>query len=159
MLKLALATLNDDKFLISDYELKSPRPSYTYYTLKYFNKFYKPFELFFLVGSDIFATIGSWYKGEHLPTLSNFVVVNRPYYSFSRMFNEMPTSLLKLLIRFDDFTYTTATKIILTKVKETPISSTNIRNSIKEGRWPDFLDRNVYDYIIKIIFMWRINGK
>jgi len=57
------------------------------------------------------------------------------------MFNEMPTSLLKLLIRFDDFTYTTATKIILTKVKETPISSTNIRNSIKEGRWPDFLDR------------------
>lgn len=149
MIKLAISDLDKDIFLISDYELNNNETSYTYNTLKHFNNFYHPQELFFLVGSDIFATIETWHKWDKLFELSNFIIVNRPNHPFSKMIKEIPELLREKIIDSNDFIFGMTNKIILTKIKEVPISSTQIRESIKTGFYKDFLDEKVYKYIIE----------
>ncbi|MEF3254864.1 MAG: nicotinate-nicotinamide nucleotide adenylyltransferase, partial [Deferribacterales bacterium] len=141
--------LDKDIFLISDYELNNNETSYTYNTLKHFNNFYHPQELFFLVGSDIFATIETWHKWDKLFELSNFIIVNRPNHPFSKMIKEIPELLREKIVDSKDFIFGMTNKIILTKIKEVPISSTQIRESIKTGFYKDFLDEKVYKYIIE----------
>lgn len=149
MIELAISDLPADKFFISDVEINSQRVSYTYNTLSNYNQFYSPKELFFLVGSDIFSTIKTWYKWEELLTLSNFILINRPGCPFDEMLQKIPAKLLQYIILYEDFEFGMSPKIILTKVNEIPISSTQIRRSIKNGKCSNFLDEKVYNYIIK----------
>jgi len=149
MLKLAMEFLDKRVFEISDVEIRSRGKSYTYITLKEFNKTYKNNELFFIVGTDIFATIQSWNRWEDLFDLANFIVVNRPNYPFSTMLEKISSKLLPLIIRFEDFKFGMEKKIILTTIKEVPISSTDIRELIAMNRHIEFLPEKVSDYINK----------
>ncbi len=147
MLKLAMEGLDRNVFDISDIEIRSQKKSYTHNTLLEFNKYYKNNELFFLVGSDIFATIKTWNKWEDLFNLANFVVVNRPNYAMEKMLQDIPVKLLPLVIRFEDFVFGMEKKIILTNIKEVPVSSTDIRELVAQNKHIDYLPEKVYDYI------------
>ncbi|MCX8085167.1 MAG: nicotinate-nucleotide adenylyltransferase [Calditerrivibrio sp.] len=149
MLQLATEDLDQNIFDISDIEVKRDKKSYTYLTLLDFNKIYKPNELFFVVGTDIFSTIETWQNWQELFKLSNFVVVNRPEHPIESMLLKIPPKLLKYVINIEDFQFGMSEKIILTKIKEIPISSTDIREMIKDNKMLDYLPDKVYNYIIE----------
>lgn len=76
MVKIAIA--NNPKFAISDIEYKSEGKSYSLITVK---KIIEEFDikgkLNFLIGTDAFEKIDSWYRAEELKELVHFIVFPR----------------------------------------------------------------------------------
>jgi nicotinate-nucleotide adenylyltransferase len=66
-----------DGISISDYELRSPNPSYSILTVQHYKKFYHDDEIFWILGSDSFLTLPFWYKFEELAKICKFIVVQR----------------------------------------------------------------------------------
>ncbi|KAA0259453.1 nicotinate (nicotinamide) nucleotide adenylyltransferase [Deferribacter autotrophicus] len=149
MVKLALDFCLRGNFEVSDYELKQEGISFTYKTLKYFRKLYPDDILFFLTGSDIFATIETWQNWRELFKLSNFIVANRREMPFEKMMNIIPEELKSLVINFSDYVDQKEGAIILYKIDEIPISSTEIREKFKDKTIFSCLPNVVVDYIRK----------
>ena len=63
MLKLMVS--NDERFLVSDYELKD-KEIYTYETLDYFKDIYVNDEIYFICGADNLSYIDLYYNSERL---------------------------------------------------------------------------------------------
>lgn len=134
-------------FEVSDYEIKQKGVSYTYKTLKYFRKKYKNDQLFFIAGSDIFATIETWNNWRELFKLANFIVVNRKDMPFSKMFLEIPNELRRLIRHIDTFECVKAGRIVLHAMTEINISSTEIRENLQKKNFEFFLPEEVSNYI------------
>ena len=76
MVKLAIA--NEPKFEISDIEYKNEGKSYSLITVKEIIKQYNiKGKLNFLIGTDAFTKIESWYKVKELKQLVHFIVFPR----------------------------------------------------------------------------------
>jgi len=64
---LSLAIADNDKFELSDYEIKKTKPSFTLDTVKYFkNKLNRQYDLYWLIGADAIKDFPLWYKVEEL---------------------------------------------------------------------------------------------
>ncbi|MEC9492415.1 nicotinate-nucleotide adenylyltransferase [Flexistipes sp.] len=148
MVKSAVSSL-DSHFQVSDYEINQKGVSYTYRTLMYFRKKFPDDQLFFIAGSDIFATINTWNNWRELFDLANFIVVNRKEMPFSKMFMEIPEELLKIIRHKDTFEGCKAGRIVLHTMREIDISSTEIRKNLKEKNFEFFLPKEVSEYIEK----------
>lgn len=136
MAKLALQ--HDSMFEISDYESKTSKPSYTFYTLSYFKENYPNDEFFYIMGADSFNNIESWYKWNELLGLSNFIIIDRKDY---------PLAISKTTqIELDKSPYT----VYHLPLKTIPISSTLIRQQLKDRKlMPNTLEDEVYSYILE----------
>lgn len=136
MVKLALQ--HDSMFEISDYESKTSKPSYTFYTLSYFKENYPNDEFFYIMGADSFNNIESWYKWNELLGLSNFIIIDRKDY---------PLAISKTTqIELDKSPYT----VYHLPLKTIPISSTLIRQQLKDRKlMPNTLEDEVYSYILE----------
>jgi nicotinate-nucleotide adenylyltransferase len=76
MVKLAIS--DNKNFSISDIEYKRSGKSYTYLTVCELYKQYKPSErIKFLIGTDAFRKIESWYEADKLKDLLEFYVFKR----------------------------------------------------------------------------------
>ncbi|AEI15040.1 nicotinate-nucleotide adenylyltransferase [Flexistipes sinusarabici DSM 4947] len=148
MVKSAVSSL-DSHFQVSDYEINQKGVSYTYKTLLYFRNRFPEDQLFFIAGSDIFATIKTWNNWRELFDLANFIVVNRKEMPFSKMFMEIPDELLKIIRHKDTFEGCKAGRIVLHTMSEIDISSTEIRKNLKEKNFEFFLPKEVSEYIEK----------
>jgi nicotinate-nucleotide adenylyltransferase len=83
----ALAANSRDRLLVSDVELRRDGQSYTALTLDALHaEGYLPSQLFFIIGSDAFAEIETWYDYPRVLSLSNFAVVPRS----SALFSDTP---------------------------------------------------------------------
>ena len=72
------AIKNNPKFEISDIEYKSENKSYSLITVqKIIEQYGIQGRLNFIIGTDAFAKINSWYKAEELKKLVHFIVFNR----------------------------------------------------------------------------------
>ncbi|MGA1845675.1 nicotinate-nucleotide adenylyltransferase [Deferribacter abyssi] len=149
MVKLALDNCLTGNFEVSDFELKQEGVSFTYKTLKHFKKMYPEDTLFFLTGSDIFATIDTWQNWKELFKFSNFIVANRKEMPFDKMMSKIPKELKSLVIDLSDYVDQKEGVIILYKINEIPISSTVIRKKFKDKTIFDCLPKVVRDYIQK----------
>lgn len=139
MVKIALKSINNDKFLVSDIENKMKEKSYTYNSLIELKKHYKDSNFYFLTGSDIFSTITEWYNWEKLLDITNFIIGYRPGVSFESMMNNLPEKVQnKIKMKDNVFLFNFEDKI--------DISSSEIRSNVL--LYKDFLDKNVYEYII-----------
>lgn len=148
MVKLAVRNLKGNYF-VSDYEIKKKGVSYTYLTLKHYRKNYPNDQIFFITGSDIFATIQTWNNWERLFDLANFIVINRKELSFIELISILPKKLLKILRNLETFENTLYGRIVLFKAKEVDISSTKIRDMFKTGEMSSYLPGSVVEYIKK----------
>jgi len=75
----ALAATTARGLEVSDLELRRDGPSYTSTTLERLHADgHTPADLFFILGADAFAEIGTWHDYPRLFDLSNFAVVSRP---------------------------------------------------------------------------------
>lgn len=135
MVKMAIR--EEKRFDISDYEIRKSNLSYTYETLKYFNSVEPNTVWYFLTGADCLMDIDSWKNSGDIFRLCKFVVFNRPGYSMENIQEQK----IKVEKRY-------STEILFLDVPLLDISSTNIRNSVIEGKNISYLlPESVYNTI------------
>ena len=119
-------------------EVSSNKNISTLDTLNVLRNKYKDAELYFLLGADNLMTINNWKSPEELLTNFKIIAVNRNGKDIKRILRED-----KFLNRYKE-------NIIPMDIdKEIPISSTMIRNSVKNNdyRLKDYVDEEIIDYI------------
>lgn len=132
MLKIMIK--NDERLEVSDFELQT-RNIYTYETLKYFKGIYLDDEIYFILGTDNLAYVDKWKYGIELLENNNFIVIRRSTDDIEK--------ILKKYIKYRK-------NIVVSEVSESNISSTLIRDKIKnKENVLDFIDEDVYNYILE----------
>ena len=134
--KIAIEEENNPKIEVSDIEYKRNDKSYTYITI---NQLYKNYDISdkisFIIGTDAFADIESWYETDKLKNLVRFIVFEREEgCDFSKY------TYLK------DIGY----NFICENLTFKDISSTDLRNRIKNNEnYEQFVGKKVKEYIEK----------
>lgn len=124
MVKVAIRS--ESKFTVSNYEVNKPTLSYTYSTLEHFNKIESKTEWYFLTGADCLMDIEKWSKVDIIFKLCKFIVFNRP--GFPVFTSE---GIMAQKKRIEE---KYSTDIIYLDAPLFDISSTVIRNSVREGK-------------------------
>ncbi len=126
---LKIMTRNNENLSVSDYELKNTL-TYTYQTLDYFQSIYPNDEIYFICGTDNLKELTTWNHYKHILNNYKIVVIERD--------NDNVEDIIKSL---------NSKNIIIGKIDSRNISSTKIRNNLKENQ--DFfdLDDEVISYI------------
>lgn len=142
MVKEAIKPYKD--FTISDYEIENEGLSYTYKTLEYFKSLYEDAELFFITGADCLIDINKWKEVSKIFKVCTFVVFSR---------GGIDTEKLDIQKKKVEEKY--GGNIIVLKLKELEISSTDIRNRIKSGNNIDFFVPEKINEFIKNNNLYR----
>ncbi len=139
LLMVNMAVLSNDKFSVSDFEIKSLEKSYTLNTLREFRKLYDDSELYFITGTDAVIDLPNWHEPEKILKLCRFIAVSRPGMSIEQV-NEKINEIKKSF----------GGNIELLQVPMLQISSTNLRERFKMGISAKYLlPESVEQYIIK----------
>lgn len=134
-----IATLSNDKFIVSDIEIKSSEKSYTINTVRELLKVYENAEFYFITGTDAIIDLPNWHETEELLKLCKFIAVGRQGYSTF----EIEEKINEIRSQYDG-------QIELLQVPMLQISSTDIRKRIRFGRSAKYLlPETVEQYIIK----------
>jgi nicotinate-nucleotide adenylyltransferase len=76
-----LAIKGNTRFEISDFEIKKKGKSFSIDTVNYFRDIHpRGTKLFFIIGSDLLATLHTWKRINEILKIVTFVAVNRPGY-------------------------------------------------------------------------------
>jgi len=133
MVKLAVEEI--PYFAVSDVEIRKRGVSYTVDTMKIMKQQYSDYELFFIVGADSVPQLKTWHKINDLLTIVKFAAVYRPGYDDV------------LTIAKKDFGIA-SDRIIMVHTPEYAVSSTMVREQIKNGKiLTDMIHPAVADYI------------
>ena len=138
MIQCAIA--GNQRFDVSDYELKGPAPSYTLNTVKHFRETFGPStSLYWLIGADAVKDLCKWYGVKELLGLCTLTVMVRPCCP-QPDFGQFNTVLGKKSV-----------KQLQSNLLRTPlidISSTQVRALLSQGKDAShFLSPEVYAYI------------
>lgn len=134
-----LATLTNEKFIVSDIEIKKEEKSYTINTVRELIKIYEDTEFYFITGADAVITLPDWHEADNLLRLCKIIAVSRP--GFNTL--EINNMLQSIKDQHDG-------QIELLQVPMLQISSTDIRNRIMNKRSAKYLlPEAVENYIIK----------
>jgi nicotinate-nucleotide adenylyltransferase len=148
LLMLKRAISNEPGLLVDSRELERSDPSYTVETLHSMRKDFPSEKLGLILGIDAFRGLQSWYRWQELPKLAHFIVLHRPGYlpkipeALSRL------NLFRFLERAEDFKEYATGCVVFQKVSQLEISSTAIREIIRQNKNPRFL---LPDPILEII--------
>jgi nicotinate-nucleotide adenylyltransferase len=111
---VALAVEGRERWRLSDAELTRSGPSYTAPTLRALHaEGWQPSQIFFIIGTDAFAEIATWYDYPSVLDLANFAVVTRA--------GTPPTSVQHASVSY-------------VNVKTPEVSSTEIRARLAAGQ-------------------------
>ena len=136
MVRLAISPNPD--FEISDIETTRVKKSYTVDTIRELKKIYKEEKLYFLIGLDSLFQLKTWMKIGDLSQEIEFVVALRPGYLDKEEINK----------EIDFLRENFGTKINLINTPLYEISSTDLRDRIREGKSLRYLiPKKVLDYI------------
>jgi len=135
---LSLICKNEDKLEVSDIELKQDKQLYTIETLDLLKKQYgEEYSLCFVMGTDNLKEINSWNNPERLLKEYRIIVLEREDDKLEEIIknNELLLKNEKSLIK-------------ITGVEKVFLSSTMIRNKIKNGEdVKQFMHEKVLEYI------------
>lgn len=124
---------DDDKFLCSDLELNK-ETNYTFDTLTEISSQNPENEYYFITGADMFLSLPKWYRAEELMKNFKFIAIDR-----EGSFEEKKEQFDKV-VALTDATFV--------NVKTPEISSTMVRDAVREGRdISDLVPQAVADYI------------
>ena len=122
---------------ISDFEIKNGGKSYTHFTLSSFKD--EETELYFLVGTDMFLTLGKWIKPETIFSLATIALVRREQ-------TDENSHLIEERAR--EYKEKFGAKLLFIDADITEISSSDLRSMLKSGAdTSEFLSEEVYTYI------------
>jgi nicotinate-nucleotide adenylyltransferase len=110
-------------------------------------------EIYFLVGVDAFADIGLWKRYRELFSYANFVVMTRP----GRVVENLPESIRNQTRAIDEGTWehTSGKRIFLYRITQLDISSTRIRELLRNGRSIKYLVPTAVERYIKKRGLYR----
>ncbi len=126
-LKMCSLAFKDPVFEISDIETKSDRESYTVYTLEELKKMYPEDEFYLIIGSDMFLIFDKWYRYKDILSMCTVCVEARENDESSDELKRFAKKTLGIDTKKSD-------KIIINPVKPFPVSSTEIRQRIKDKK-------------------------
>lgn len=112
MTKLALE--DEPKMIAQDFEFHLPKPSYTWQTLQALSEVYPNRQFILIIGADNWQLFDRWFHYQDI--INNFSLVIYPREGINIDINSLPNNV-KLL-----------------KAELYPISSTQVRKKIKEGK-------------------------
>lgn len=145
MLELSIAS--NPYFLTSDIEIKREGNTYTFETLEELHQLYPNAELFFLVGADCLFTIERWYQPQRIFDNCTLLAANR---------NDVPQKELLEKKQFLENRF--HAKVVLLDVPQIDISSTKVRDNVKQGKSIRYMVTNqVHDYILQNNYYREVN--
>jgi nicotinate-nucleotide adenylyltransferase len=137
---VAVAVLDRPEWRAADLELRHDAPSYTSETLGHFHyRGYAPSELFFVIGADAFAEIGSWHDFPQILDAAHFAVVSRPGFPVGDLSRRLPLLAKRMARPPIDGVDQRDPLIILIDALTSDISSTAIRDRLGHGESIDGL--------------------
>jgi nicotinate-nucleotide adenylyltransferase len=120
---VALAIDGRTAYRASDMELHRDGPSYTALTLRDWHASgWQPSQLFFIIGADAFAEIGTWYEYPAILDACHFAVVSRPGLTVG-----------EALARTPDLRGRVGANIHLVEAPTAAVSSTEVRARLAAG--------------------------
>lgn len=133
---VSLAISDYTGFEISDYEMKSPSPSYTIDTMRHMKSVYDA-DLYFIIGADSLFTVNTWKSHELLLKECKFIVADR---------NCKEGTALK---ECADSLNAQGACIQVISMPKIDVTSTMIRDMLANGRdIAGYVPEKVRDYII-----------
>lgn len=142
MVKLAVA--DNSKIEVSDVEFQNSGRSYSYLTIKKLYELYPDItgRINFVIGTDAFEKIETWYEAEKLVQLVNFVVVTRDKnYDFKSLFESINIQGLQAEV---------------VNVPYSDISSSEIRSRVKLGKSIKYYVPNLVESYIELQNLYRV---
>jgi len=138
MTKIAISS--NPKFFVSRMEIERGGPSYTIDTVLELKKLLKPdAKIYFLIGADSVFQVFSWKNARELITMCEFIGVTRPGYNKRELYG-----------RIKDINQSCESKIHFFEIPAFDISSSEVRERIKEGKSIKYLvPEGVEEYIYK----------
>lgn len=130
---IELAIADHPRFRLETIELERPGPSYTYDTITLLKKRHPDVDFYFIIGADMIEYLPKWHKISDLVSMIKFVGVGRP-----------------------DFVADSPFPIIYVDVPEFAVSSSMIRQRVKEGKTIRYL---VPESVRKYIEEKKLYGK
>lgn len=117
-----------EEFSVSKYEIEKEGLSFTYQTLEHLkSSMDEECELFFITGADCLMSIEQWMEPDKIFSLCTFVVFGRGGFDIENLKNKKEEVEKKFKCR-----------IVILNLKQLEISSTDIRERVKNGRRIDF---------------------
>ncbi len=158
---LVLATSIYDGLYVSTIELETTASAYTIDTIKRLKHASgHQAEFYFIMGADSFEELTTWKDHDQLLDSCHFAVMTRPGHSLS--IDHMPEAVRGRIIDLrrerPESGVSSGYQIYLCGDVSNPVSSTNLREALKEGRWMEEVPRPVRLYIEKYKLYQRING-
>ncbi|MDD7363691.1 MAG: nicotinate-nucleotide adenylyltransferase [Peptoniphilus sp.] len=137
-----IAVADNPYFEVSDVEVTRKNTMYSVDTLNILKETYPDAEFYFFLGSDILQDLKSWKKFRELAQMTRFAVAVRPGFQSISMAN------IRKEIQF--LTHHYGADIVLIDTPRLEISSTNLRNRIRQGKSVKyFLPDDVRTYVWK----------
>ncbi len=135
-LMTVIATASNPRFTVSRIEIDRPGPTYTVDTLRALREEHPGAELFFVTGADAMLEIFSWKDPTEILSLAHFIAATRPGYDLAHFEAEAPTA---------------HPNVSVMNIPALAISSTDIRQRVREGRPIRYLvPEGVKSYIEKM---------
>ncbi|MBQ6614987.1 MAG: nicotinate (nicotinamide) nucleotide adenylyltransferase [Thermoguttaceae bacterium] len=132
MTQAAMADLNDDRIIVSDWEMKQAqvngKTSFTVDTMRYLKKKYPGAELYLILGTDMFNTLSTWKDPEIISANMKLVLVNR-----------RGEKLYKSIRKKDSVCTNIYSPDVVISAEPLEISSTEIRRRLASGESVDGL--------------------
>ena len=137
---VALAIAGCPAYRVSDVELLRQGSSYTAETLRSLqNAGWRASEIFFILGSDAFAEIATWYAFPAVLDAAHFVAVTRPGTALERAFSRTPELRSRMHAARAPVDDRRPTGIFLVEADTRDVSSTLIRQRLAAGQSIDDL--------------------
>ena len=120
--------IDNPKFIIDDYELKSDEPSFTINSIKYIKNKFKKDNIYLALGLDQFNNLPNWHDSNNLSNMVSFICFNR-----GGLINKSPLKNYELV---DDFNYN--------------VSSSEIKKLIQADyhKVKNMVNKNIFNYMI-----------
>jgi nicotinate-nucleotide adenylyltransferase len=131
---VAIAVAGHAGWRASDLELRTSAPSFTSSTLERFHeRGYSSSELFFVIGADAFAEIGSWKDYPGILDRAHFAVVSRPGFPATHLRAQLPHLAARMVSEPPRQLSQVDPLIILIDGATADVSSTAIRQRRADG--------------------------
>lgn len=137
------------KFKTSDIDIKRGSNTYTYDTVKEFNKLYPNNELWLLIGSDCLENLHTWYKFQEIQKFTNFIIAQRYNFDIKNLNKQTSLLLNKGLTSYkENNPYITTGKYVFLNSNIYDITSSTIKNMIKSKKdISNIVPNIIIDYI------------
>jgi len=137
-LEMCKLLFKDEKFAVSDLELKRQGRSYTVDTLKELRKTYPTDDFYLIIGSDMLLSFHKWYCYEEILKNCSLCVMTRENEISHEIMENYAAEVLKM----------PPDKLIISSFSALEMSSTEIRSKIKNGEDVSYyLTKEVEAYI------------